>query len=101
MIENSKNIVLNDNSQKNKKTVKKDSSWLKDENHPVLKKLKEKGGAIYMNQKGEISYRLSPDDLYITTKDYRALSNIFSNFLGIDVDFSNFNKKIKNIGGMR
>ena len=41
MIENSKNIVPNDNSKKNKKTVKKDSSWLKDENHSVLKKLKE------------------------------------------------------------
>ena len=42
MIENSKNIVPNDNSQKNKKKLKKDSSWLKDENHSVLKKLKER-----------------------------------------------------------
>lgn len=73
------------------------NNWLKDENHPVLKKLKEKGGAIYMNLKGEISYRLSSNDPYITTKDYKGLSNIFSNYLGMEVDFSPFNKKIKNI----
>lgn len=96
MIENSKNSLLNDDSQRNKKIVNKDNSWLKDKNHPVLKKLEEKGGAIFMNQKGEISYRLSHEDSYITTKDYRALSNIFTNFLEIDVDFSYFNKKIKN-----
>ena len=90
------NIVLNDDSQRNKKRIKRDNSWLKDKNHPVLKKLEEKGGTIYMNQKGEISYRLSHEDSYITTKDYRALSNIFTNFLEIDVDFSYFNKKIKN-----
>ena len=96
MNENLGNILLNDDSQRNKKRIKGDNSWLKDKNHPVLKKLEEKGGTIYMNQKAEISYRLSHEDSYITTKDYRALSNIFTNFLEIDVDFSYFNKKIKN-----
>ena len=55
MIENSKNIVPNDNSKKNKKTVKKDSSWLKDENHSVLKKLKERGGSIFLTSDGKIA----------------------------------------------
>lgn len=88
MIENFKNNELNGDSQI-------DKNWLKDKNHSVLKELEEKGGSIYMNLKGEISYRLSPDDSYTTTKDYRALSNIFTNFLEMDVDFSTFNKKIK------
>ena len=46
-------------------------------------------------KKGEIYFRLSPDDLYTSTKDFKSLSNIFTNFLGMDVDFSTFNKKIK------
>ena len=95
MIENFKNIVRNDDSQRTKKIVNKDNCWLKNENHPVLKELEEKGGSIYMNQKGEIYFRLSPDDLYTSTKDFKSLSNIFTNFLGMDVDFSTFNKKIK------
>ncbi len=74
------------------------NNWLKDENHPILKKTKEKGGTIFLTSKGEISYRLSFNDTYKITKDYKALSNIFSNYLEINVDFSRFNKtkKIKN-----
>lgn len=93
MIENLENIGFkNNDSQKNEETVKKNSSLLKDENHPVVKKIKEKGGAIHMNKKGEIAYRLSPNDSFTTTKDYNALNNIFSNFLGMPVDFSAFSK---------
>lgn len=95
MNDNLEKIELNYDFQENKKTLKGDISWIKNKNHQILKKLEEKGGVIYMNLKGEISYRLSPDDSYATTKDYMVLSNIFTNFLGIDVDFSTFNKKIK------
>ena len=96
MIENSKNIVPNDNSQKNKKTVKKDSSWLKDENHSVLKKLKERGGEIFLRSDGKIWYRFSSQDKYDSTKDFKGLEIVLSNFLGIDVDLSAFIKsKIK------
>ena len=35
MNENLGNIVPNDNSKKNKKTVKKDSSWLKEDQPPA------------------------------------------------------------------
>lgn len=92
MIENFKNIVLNDNSQKNKKTVKKDSSWLKDENHSVLKKLKEKGGSIFLMSDGKICYRLSSNEQYKFTKDFKGLEIVLSNFLGVDVDLSTFIK---------
>ncbi|WP_151952048.1 primase-helicase family protein [Aliarcobacter butzleri] len=95
MNDNLEKIELNYDFQENKKTLKGDISWIKNKNHQILKKLEEKGGAIYMNLKGGISYRLSPDDSYTTTKDYMGLSNIFTNFLGIDVDFSTFSKKIK------
>lgn len=92
MNENSKNIVLNDNSQKNKKKLKKDSSWLKDENHSVLKKLKEKGGSIFLMSDGKICYRLSSNDQYKFIKDFKGLEIVLSNFLGIDVDLSAFIK---------
>ena len=48
MNENLGNIVLNDDSQRTKKIVNKDNSSLKDKNHPVLKKLEEKGGIIFL-----------------------------------------------------
>ena len=92
MNENLGNIVPNDNSKKNKKTVKKDSSWLKDENHSVLKKLKERGGKIFLKSDGKIWYRFSSQDKYDSTKDFKGLEIVLSNFLGIDVDLSAFIK---------
>ena len=78
MNENLGNIVFNDNSKKNKKTVKKDSSWLKDENHSVLKKLKERGGSIFLMSDGKIAYMLSPNEECKFTK---GNTNIFINLL--------------------
>ena len=92
MNENLGNIVLNDDSQINKKTVKKDSSWLKDENHSVLKKLKERGGSIFLTSDGKIAYMLSPNEECKFTKDFKGLEIVLSNFLGIDVDLSAFIK---------
>ncbi|MDK2047100.1 primase-helicase family protein [Aliarcobacter butzleri] len=92
MNENLGNIVPNDNSKKNKKTVKKDSSWLKDENHSVLKKLKERGGSIFLTSDGKIAYMLSPNEECKFTKDFKGLEIVLSNFLGIDVDLSAFIK---------
>jgi hypothetical protein len=93
MIKNLENIGFkNNDSQKSEEMVKKNSSCTKNANHPVIKKIKDKGGAIHMNKKGEIAYRLSPNDSFTTTKDYNALNNIFSNFLGMPVDFSAFSK---------
>ncbi len=62
MNENFKNIVLNDDSQRTKKIVNKDNCWLKDKSHPVLKKLEEKGGAIFLTSDGKICYRLSSEE---------------------------------------
>ena len=90
MNENLGNIVPNDNSKKNKKTVKKDSSWLKDENHSVLKKLKERGGSIFLMSDGKIAYMLSPNEDCKFTIDFKGLEIVLSNFLGIDVDLSAF-----------
>ena len=62
MNENLGNIVLNDDSQRTKKIVNKDNSSLKDKNHPVLKKLEEKGGIIFLTSDGKIAYILSPNE---------------------------------------
>ena len=86
-----------DNSQQKNETKYKHNNWLKDENHPILKKLEEKGGTIYINEKGETIYRLSQNNLYSKTKDYKALSNVLGNFLDMDVDFSSFTKTKKMI----
>lgn len=97
MIENFKNSLLNDDSQRTKKIVNKDDSWLKDKNHPVLKKLEEKGGIIFLMSDGKIAYRLSSNEQYKSTKDFKGLEIVLSNFLGIDVDLSAFIKsKSKN-----
>ena len=84
MNENLGNIVLNDDSQRTKKIVNKDNS------HPVLKKLEEKGGTIFLMSDGKICYRLSPNEQYKSTKDFKGLEIVLSNFLGIDVDLSAF-----------
>lgn len=97
MNENLGNIVLNDDSQRTKKIVNKDNSWLKDKSHPVLKKLEEKGGTIFLMSDGKICYRLSPNEQYKFTKDSKGLEIVLSNFLGTDVDLSVFIKsKSKN-----
>ncbi len=92
MNENLGNIVLNDDSQRTKKIVNKDNSWLKDKSHPGLKKLEEKGGTIFLMSDGKICYRLSPNEQYKSTKDFKGLEIVLSNFLGIDVDLSAFIK---------
>ncbi len=95
MIENFKNSLLNDDSQRNKKRVNRDNSWLKDKNHSVLKKLEEKGGTIFLTSDGKIAYRLSPNEQYKSTKDFKGLEIVLKNFLGVDVDLSAFIKSSK------
>jgi hypothetical protein len=72
-----------------------DNSCLKNSDHKLLNKFKDKGVAIFMDSKGEISYRLSSNESFTCTKDFNSLENILKNFTGIDVDLSSFNKRTK------
>ena len=92
MIENFKNSLLNDDSQRTKKIVNKDDSWLKDENHLTIKMIYERGGKIFLTSDGKIAYRLSSNEEYKFTKDFKGLEIVLSNFLDIDVDLSTFIK---------
>lgn len=66
------------------------NNWLKNENHKILKEFQNKNGVIYMSINGEITYSINGE--WNTTKDYKALSNLFSNLLGEDINFSSFSK---------
>jgi hypothetical protein len=56
-------------------------------NHSVLNKIKEKGGAVFIDQSGKLNYRLSPSEDFISTKDYKAVSQVMTNILGEKVVF--------------
>lgn len=89
-----KNGSENQFSDNVKKTEKDDrtSNWLKDKNHPIIKMIYERGGKIFLTSDGKIAYRLSPNEQYKFTKDFKGLEIVLSNFLDIDVDLSAFIK---------
>lgn len=68
--------------------------WLKDKNHSILKELYIRDGAIYQLKSGEIVYRLSPNENWTITKNFKAVSNVLSNFLERKIDLSSFSKYI-------
>ena len=62
-------------------------------NNKVLEFLKTN---MYLGIKGEINYRLSSNDAFIPTKDFKGLECVLSNFSGYNIDLSSFyNKKNK------
>src|SRR5574344_2709119 len=62
-------------------------------NNKVLEFLKTN---MYLGIKGEINYRLSSNDSFIPTKDFKGLECVLSNFSGYNIDLSSFyNKKNK------
>ena len=62
-------------------------------NNKVLEFLKTN---VYLGIKGEINYRLSSNDSFIPTKDFKGLECVLSNFSGYNIDLSSFyNKKNK------
>ena len=70
------------------------NNWLKEgTSNMALNMIHAIGGAIAMNQDGALMFRLSEDDSLIPSKDYRAVSEVFSNFLDMRVDFINPPKK--------
>lgn len=85
-----KDISL-DNIQNNEE-YKKSHIWIRNKNHLVSKMIYEKGGAIFLTSDGKICYRLSSDEQYKSTKDFKGLERVLCNFLNIPVDLSDFIK---------
>ncbi|WP_323586893.1 primase-helicase family protein [Aliarcobacter butzleri] len=75
------------------------NNWLKNSDNIVLNVLDKKCISMYLGKKGDINYRLSSNESFISTKDYKTLENIFKNISGIDIDLSDFysKKKLKNV----
>ncbi len=72
------------------------NNWLKKNDNKALNLLKDKGISIYICKKGNILYKLSPNESYTSTKDFKGLENIIKNITGIDIDLSDFYKKKSN-----
>ena len=69
------------------------NNWLKNSDDIFLSVLDKNGISIYLGKKGDINYRLSKNEPYISTKDFKGLENIIKNITGIDIDLSDFYKK--------
>ena len=61
-------------------------------NNKVLEFLKTN---MYLGIKGEINYRLYPNESYTPTKDFKSLENLFKNITKINFDLSDFYAKRK------
>ena len=55
------------------------NNWLKNNDNISLSVLDENGISIYLDKKGYINYRLSPNEPHNSTKDHKSLENIFKN----------------------
>lgn len=63
------------------------NNWLKENNRNVaLAKIDKKGGALALNESGELLYRLSKEDRFKSSKNYKVMSQTFSSFIGVDVE---------------
>ena len=71
------------------------NNWLKNSDKLGLNILNIRGISIYLDKKGYINYRLSRNEPYISTKDYKSLENIFLNITGEGTDLSAFKDKNK------
>lgn len=69
------------------------SNWLKNSDKLGLNILNSRGISMYLDKKGYINYRLSRNEPYISTKDYKSLENIFLNITDTHFDLSYFSAK--------
>ena len=79
----------------NNKNFFNHNNWLKNSDKLGLNILNIRGISIYLDKKGYINYRLSRNEPYISTKDYKSLENIFLNITGEGTDLSAFKDKNK------
>ena len=71
------------------------NNWLKNNDNISLSVLDENGISIYLDKKGYINYRLSPNEPHNSTKDHKSLENIFKNITGVNFDLSAFKERRK------
>lgn len=82
--------------QNNTNTKYINNNWLKESvNNKALEMIDAKGGAIALHQSGAVLYRLSKDEPFISSKDYKAVSEVFSNFIDKKVEMINLKRKRK------
>ncbi|MCT7602288.1 primase-helicase family protein [Aliarcobacter butzleri] len=66
------------------------NNWLKNKGNIALSILDEYGISIYLGNKGDINYRLSLKEPFISTKDFKSLETIFKNLTEEDFDLTAF-----------
>ncbi|WP_141051916.1 primase-helicase family protein [Aliarcobacter cryaerophilus] len=76
--------------------LKINNNWIKDDiESKALSLLKDKGICMYLGNKGDINYRLSLKEPFISTKDFKSLETIFKNITGVNFDLSAFKERRK------
>ena len=72
-----------------------ENNWLKNSEHPILKKIYKKGGALAITDSGELLYRLSKTEPFTNSKSYKAISKSFTSFIGEKVEIIDYKQKKK------
>ena len=76
--------------------LKINNNWIKDDiESKALSLLKDKDICMYLGNKGDINYRLSLKEPFISTKDFKSLETIFKNITGVNFDLSAFKERRK------
>ncbi|PNV82251.1 MAG: hypothetical protein C0627_11080 [Sulfurimonas sp.] len=80
--------------KKNRYESYNSNDWLKANNTNVaLAKIEEKGAGLALSESGELLYRLSKEDRFKLSKNYKVLSQTFSSFIGEDIELLPTKKK--------
>lgn len=79
----------------NNKNLFSSNNWIKNYDNPALLLLDKNGISMYLGNKGNINFKLSKNQKYESTKDYKSLENLFKNITGKDIDLSAFKERIK------
>ena len=72
------------------------NNWLKEGvSNFALTMIDAQDGALAINKSGALLYRLLPNEPFLESKDYRAVSEVFSNFIGEKIELINLQKRRK------
>lgn len=72
------------------------NNWLKEGmSNLALNIIAAQGGALAINISGALLYRLLPNEPFLESKDYRAISEVFTNFIGEKIELINLQKRRK------
>ena len=80
----------------NSTTTYLSNNWLKGEvSNLALTMIDAQYGGLAINKSGALLYRLLPNEPFLESKDCKAVSEVFSNFIGEKIELINLQKRRK------